>query len=366
MFSFSVSRPKGAGAKRSIGRSLANLGLLACFVAVAGAGAGCGGGSNANDDNSTPDPVFTPIVSGDIPFARSAGTRGTIPLAIYPASFTTLTLPSYLLVSPTVSKRLSVPTSSTLAVPDQYADRQFDHFEMNGTNIGKGTHSVVLGVSPVSTIALTSLPTNTNAVLTAVYTPYSPGTGVAFPNNYNAATNARWDSMPVKVCIDKSARPNDGVYQRLKEALNKWSAASGGVISWTEVGEDGSADITLSTADSLSFGDDDTYTTLAVTVPEFQGTLTAAGLQRMKKANIYFLPAYFNLPNATDQRQFESIAAHEFGHALGVLASDDTQGHSPNQEDLMCATVNFVSGEITQHDIATIANIYRAEFDAAK
>ncbi len=345
-------------------RSLSRLGLLATVAVVAVTGSGCGGGSKYNNDG---DPgksgtVVTPVVIGDTPYANTAGTRGTLPLAVYPRAFVDQLPIKYFLISPSIRQRLEVPAGGVVAAPDLYADRKFDHFELNGSMVSTGTHSILLDSSILS---LDSLPLSSSGTLTAVYTKYDPGKGVLFTPNYNHPDNARWDSMPIKVYLDPSLSPNEGVRQLIIAGLDKWVNASGGIISYLLVKDNGSADVSLVQAESLAALGSDTATVLAITIPE-DGATTTNGYRHLKKAIMYFTPDTFNVQNGADQRQFSQIIAHEFGHALGIYSfSDSLVGHSPDPKDLMSTYVNFITGEITSGDIATIANLYRPEYDAA-
>jgi hypothetical protein len=349
-----------------MGRSLSNLGLFACFIALAGAG--CGGGTDYSNDNNNPGgggggTVVTPVVTGDAPFGNTRGTRGTIPISLYASALATTTPATYFVVSPTQRQRLTVPTGSFISVPTIYADRKFDHFELNGTTVSTGAF---YPLPNETTLSLASLPPTVGGTLTAVYVPYNPGAGVPFTPNYNQSDYARFDSMPLKVYLDPAVIPNEGVRQRIIAAMDKWVNATGGLISYTLVQSDSAADISFLVADSLAVFNPSDGETLAVTTSDIVPS-TTGGLGRIRKSNIYGVAKNFNVQNSIDQKQFEDTMAHEFGHALGIYSASDTgdKSHSPNPQDLMYPYVNNIIGEITANDVGTIANIYRAEYDAA-
>ena len=346
-------------------RSLFSLGVVAGVAAIAAAGSGCGGGTKYPDPTATDGTgtVVTPVVLGDTPYANSAGTRGTIPLAVYPRAFVDQLPIKYFLVSDAERQRLEVPAGGIVAAPTLYADRKFDHFALNGATVSTGTFSSLIDSYILS---LDSLPPTSSGTLTAVYTKYAPGTGVPFTPNYNHPMNARWDSMPIKVYIDPSLTPNEGVRERIIAGLDKWVKASGGIISYNLVGDNGTADVSLVQAESLAALGSDSATVLAITIPDTSASTSPTGYLHLSKAIMYFTPDTFNVQNGADQRQFSQVVAHEFGHALGIFDfTDSISGHSPVPTDLMSVYVNFITGEVTSGDIGTMANLYRPEYDAA-
>ena len=119
--------------------------------------------------------------------------------------------------------------------------------------------------------------------------------------------------------------------------FNQWVTATGGRVSYVRVSNPDNADITVQF--DINRGQDE----LGVTTTSFRGNV-------LLDASIvfYYLPA--NQPNAA--RINQTVAAHEFGHALGIGE------HSPNRADLMYFETDGINNNVTTRDFNTLLTAY--------
>jgi len=145
-------------------------------------------------------------------------------------------------------------------------------------------------------------------------------------------TRTRWLKFPVTVYFARDKEYSPSREQEARIGFSRWTEATHGYIAYKVVEAPQGADMTV----TFNPESDDGYTTT-----QFSGG-------RLKKANI----------KVGVQRgwahDIECVAAHEFGHALGL------NGHSDRVDDLMFPTHNMGSRwSITQRDLNTLAAIYR-------
>ncbi len=158
--------------------------------------------------------------------------------------------------------------------------------------------------------------------------------------------------MPIKVCIVSGE--NVAGFQAqygsfVSEALQAWSQAMRGQISFVIVNEPASADMTISWTDHLP---EDSQ--------ELGGLTTIyPGAEGPSKVDIKLV----TFPERRSQQQKLLTAVkystfHEIGHALGIT------GHSSNPQDVMTGTVNlnntitFMDIGLSNRDVRTLHRIY--------
>ena len=169
-----------------------------------------------------------------------------------------------------------------------------------------------------------------------------------------AAANgaARWPAnrMPITYHMDENAnvqgyRP--GFKAAVEAAMNSWSNASGGKISFTPV-DAGNAAL------QISWTDDPTKMNAARELGHAEAVCDDQGL---RSSVILLLTKQVN-GSVINDAFAKHIAMHELGHALGIL------GHSPNADDVMYATtIPGGSASLTKKDANTLLALYSSAGD---
>ncbi|MES2459965.1 MAG: hypothetical protein V4671_05220, partial [Armatimonadota bacterium] len=266
-----------------------------------------------------------------------AGARGTIPLI---ASVEDL-------VGGVTTTRGAVPSDQSLSVtgnwfynhrittPAGYGDRKFDHWARGSASLS-------------SEPAYNYIPANIEGDrgFIAVYSSRAYPAG-GFTPNFSRAEFLHWAQFPLRVYF-----ANPELAGRLRAGLDKWVAATGGVISYEAVSDPATADISF-TLGMLSGG------RKGLTTLDFD-----PDTRRIMHADVVLLQS---APNETHPTGIDLLAlytAHEFGHALGMIASTEAgAGHSTDPKDTMFPIANASDPFITEQDINTLENIYPTLFN---
>ncbi len=266
-----------------------------------------------------------------------AGARGTIPLVASVEDF----------VGGVTATRGAISSDQPLSVtgnwfyphkittPAGYGDRKFDHWAQGSVSVS-------------SEPAYNYVPANIVGDLefTAVYTPRAYPAG-GFTPNFSRAEFLHWAQFPLRVSI-----ANPELVGRMRAGLDKWVAATGGVISYEIVDDPALADIrfTLGTPSGDRKG---------LTTVDFD-----PDSREILHADVVLLQS---APAETHPTGIDLLAlytAHEFGHALGMTASAEAgAGHSTNPRDTMFPLANASDPFITEQDINTLENIYPTLFN---
>lgn len=178
---------------------------------------------------------------------------------------------------------------------------------------------------------------------------YQPDLGRFAPNYAGSVTLYHWPALPVRVYFanDVIVTPSGGSATRVNDLIltgfNRWPAATGGVVGFTQVSDPSLAQITVST----------------VTIPDPSGlaetgkasvTPGAGNILQSATIQIYVWP---DITISELTRGLLATATHEFGHALGI------GGHSPDGGDVMFASHDPNADVLpSARDIATIKTLY--------
>ena len=344
---------------------------LALTVGIALCGAisltGCGGGGAPGSGSGTT-PFSLPsaatqsaapaVVTTAAPFAVTApapvapvsksvtlscgasGTRGYLPVMIQAGSNAPTTYQA-LDGNNGVTLTTDSTTSIQVSAPATYADRQFVAWQ-------QGTQQV--STNPVLTVTPASL-TGTGP-LVAVYAS-AVSTAGAFTPNFSRPNFPSWAHFPVRVYLDSSVIPGSTKDTSIRNGLNRWVSATGGLVAYEIARDAAQSDV------QIGFG----------ATPAGLAALTNAawdGNNHMTSAQVTLNPPVLG-QNQTTTQNLDTIMAHEFGHVLGLIAENDpTAGHSSDANDTMFPTGNSQVGLITQRDIDTIAGNYLGLFTGAR
>ncbi len=176
--------------------------------------------------------------------------------------------------------------------------------------------------------------------------PSNTATPRQFTPNYieDIETLRRWRQFPLAVSFVRDSNYTEAAQQRAVEGFDFWLRKIPNGPTLTVVSGSQNSDIAVSFYDFNSSNTDVLGTTrvFSSTDPKFFGTISRATMTLGITGND-------TLDIAT--------AAHEYGHALGIL------GHSKNPDDLMYFTGNDDrSGQLTRADVNTILTNYNGVF----
>ena len=196
-------------------------------------------------------------------------------------------------------------------------------------NLGSGTVVTPVPITtPAPVTSATPVP-----VITDTTSYYSP----AFP---------KWQHFPVRVYFTPTATMTDNKKALIQQGFDRWTQASGGFLKYVATTNPGDADVTVTFASVVS----DEYGICSATY-DSDGS--------MVRADISLAETLLATNRATT---LPTIAAHEFGHALGMAGEDPATGHSDNPNDTMYRTGNLKVNAITARDLNTIRAVYHNQF----
>ncbi len=200
--------------------------------------------------------------------------------------------------------------------------------------------------------SLASLPTCSASFATPNYAASNdPGTG-------RANLLLRWPSFPLRYFVGATQTRTFGTTTLstrtiMRDALQRWTAASGNQATFTEVSSEGDADIIMRAEQiSAAPGPSDTLGTTLIEYFTSNSQITRATVR------------IFTWPGMT-QAQFSQgllgTSTHEFGHALFLL------GHSPAPGDLMFPSSDpNVDDTIKTRDTNTFLTSYCGDFGRSR
>lgn len=309
------------------------LALCLPFVVLIAIAAGCGGGGASSSIAPTPAPTATPSPTPPPPSRFQpgvTGTRGDLPLLWQ----TTTGDSAYIVVTPDAGLPDNLKAARRIAAPDTYGDRVFSKWEVQGADFSTSS-AVEVSEAGGGTLSLR-----------AVYRPRTAGAD-GFQPNYSRPTFHYWERFPLKIHFDRAVfSPSDDAL--IRNGINQWTRASGGVLSYTVTENAGEADIEIT----------------AGTMPERQLGYTQvwwADSGAIDRAVVKFSNA--TLTGAGRSGLLTPVAAHEFGHALGIISKEET-GHSDNPNDIMYQSIHPEIGVISERDMNVITNLYPAQLAA--
>ena len=200
---------------------------------------------------------------------------------------------------------------------------------------GGGTGTTVPTTAPNATPVATSVSAACNS---STYTPNYYGLpDPSAPNDPDIYTY--WRQFPITVYIPTSA--NAAFRTSTVAGFDQWVAATDSRASYQLVSSASGADLVVSYS-----AQDPNSDTLGLTTVSYNGTQKYIVSAKMEL--FFYTTAQRSDANAVNQ----SIAAHEFGHALGISP------HSPYSADLMYPTLERSVETVTTRDLNTLKTIY--------
>jgi len=214
-----------------------------------------------------------------------------------------------------------------------------------------------------------NLPTPTATTKpSAVYAPTGCDATTYSPNYISSNTNdngfSYWRHFPITVYI---APVDDATRATTLAGFNEWVVATDGRASYKLVSSTTGADLSVSYApNNQPVGMDGYYTVGLTSISDASATdnhiITTDAPKNKNTMQLFILnpdgsPVSADNANGTNQ----SIAAHEFGHALGIGP------HSLVTDDLMYKALHADNGveAVTARDLNTLKSIYCNNFPTA-
>lgn len=138
----------------------------------------------------------------------------------------------------------------------------------------------------------------------------------------NSGQLLQWSAFPISVAYYNSDSWTFQMKAAAAAALNAWTSASGGRITFTSSNDTSTADLTMKWELSETLGGN----TVGLTTLTFSSSTIRDTDIRLAAYDAPFVQRSLN--------DLTEIATHEVGHALGI------GGHSPVRSDLMYAYIN--------------------------
>ena len=177
----------------------------------------------------------------------------------------------------------------------------------------------------------------------------------AYAGDYAAGTHMNglyhWRHFPVRVYFDAGGAYTPERQQAALTGFDEWTEATNGAISYRLTDSARDADLTVSFLNSRNVGD--------------RRRTIGQTMTLMRRGTSYLFRAKMELATQGMASDFlTEIAAHEFGHALGI------NGHSDDEGDLMYpSATRYVTADgavslrqkrPTQRDLNTLRRAYPA------
>jgi len=218
----------------------------------------------------------------------------------------------------------------------------------------------------VPTPTPTATPTATRATSGASYVPSGCDANTYLPNyiSSNSGTGdgsgdagfTYWRHFPISVYIAPVAATTRAA---TIAGFNEWVTATGGRVSYTLVPSATGADLAISYSPDNQPVDSSGYTTVGLTTVYYEQRVNDILSAQMQ---LFILEPDGSSNTLSDARgTTQSVAAHEFGHALGIGP------HSLVGNDLMYFSLHADNGPepVTTRDLNTLETIYCNNFPTA-
>lgn len=153
----------------------------------------------------------------------------------------------------------------------------------------------------------------------------------------------KWASFPLSVYVE----PNKHRDAALK-AFKQWQDKSKNLVSFTYVNDPDKAKIVVKFKDKLESTSTKESFIAGYSKPQYEGI-------HLSKSDITLLTFDPQTKTELDDNFIFATTLHELGHSLGFV------GHSPNSNDVMCASSETPKVELTTRDINTLNVFYRID-----